>query len=238
MSKLITMLALFTTSFMMWGPSDCEGFVQPWTQNMHFSRSQSAHIPWRQKNILPLYKSNEDDSRVPTLVVQSPRTRTIEKDQKEDAIFDNGKPNIVMVIGFESFNRDLYRHSAEGFCNVHVFADKEIRVPDAAAGTDDESVINPVFLKAMKHADAFVGSLIFDYDDVLAIQKVLPSIQGPRLLFECALELMTFNEVRRCRVSCMLLCSVLYGGPCCFSIGIPDGIIMFCLLLYCTTPTR
>jgi hypothetical protein len=203
MSKLITMLALFTTSSMMWGPSDCGGFVQPWTKNMRFSRSQSAHIPWPRKNILPLYKSNKDDSRAPILVVQSTRTRAFEKDQKEEVIFDNGKPNIVMVIGFESFNRDLY-HSAEGFCNVHVFADKEIRVPDAAAGMDDESVINPVFLKAMKRADAFVASLIFDYDDVLAIQKVLPSIQGPRLLFECALELMTFNEVRRWRVSCVV----------------------------------
>jgi len=40
-----------------------------------------------------------------------------------------------------------------------------------------------------------IGSLIFDFDDVLAISKLLPHIHGPRLLFECATELMTFNRV-------------------------------------------
>ena len=41
----------------------------------------------------------------------------------------------------------------------------------------------------------FIGSLIFDYDDVQFLSELLPYVKGPRLLFECATELMVFNRV-------------------------------------------
>jgi magnesium chelatase subunit H len=34
----------------------------------------------------------------------------------------------------------------------------------------------------MKEADAFVGSLIFDYDDVLVVESLLFNVKGPRLI--------------------------------------------------------
>jgi magnesium chelatase subunit H len=46
----------------------------------------------------------------------------------------------------------------------------------------------------MKEADAFVGSLIFDYDDVLVVESLLFNVKGPRLIFS-AVELMAFNQV-------------------------------------------
>ena len=41
----------------------------------------------------------------------------------------------------------------------------------------------------------FIGSLIFDYDDVQFLSELLPYVKGPRLLFECATELMVFNRL-------------------------------------------
>ncbi len=58
-----------------------------------------------------------------------------------------------------------------------VFADSEIRTP--------------AFASAVKSADIFIGSLIFDYDDVVAVTELLDDVKGPRLLFECATELMS-----------------------------------------------
>jgi magnesium chelatase subunit H len=47
----------------------------------------------------------------------------------------------------------------------------------------------------MKEADAFVGSLIFDYDDVLVVESLLSNVRGPRLIFS-AVELMAFSTSR------------------------------------------
>lgn len=107
--------------------------------------------------------------------------------QREEGGADN--PNIVLVAGFESFNKELYVKAAKSLGDVHlkVFADNEIRVSPTET--------NPVFAAAMKNADIFVGSLIFDYDDVIAVEALLPHVKGPRLLFECSLELMEYNEV-------------------------------------------
>lgn len=80
--------------------------------------------------------------------------------------------------------------------NLQVFADSDIRKPGASAGCDDvESAVNPVFVEAMKNADAFIGSLIFDYDDALAVRSLLDHVKGPRLIFESATELMAYNRV-------------------------------------------
>ena len=102
------------------------------------------------------------------------------------------KPRIVLVAGFESFNRDLYEKAAKELdVDLTVFADKDIRLE---GGVTDDSV-NPEFAQAVKNADAFIGSLIFDYDDVLAVKNLLDEIKGPRLIFESATELMSFNKV-------------------------------------------
>jgi magnesium chelatase subunit H len=109
---------------------------------------------------------------------------------------DTHRPNIVLVAGFESFNKELYQASADSLdIGLRIFTDSEIRRPMAAVSSDENNNINPEFRRAMESADAFVGSLIFDYDDVLALQPLLSNITGPRLLFECATELMSFNHI-------------------------------------------
>ncbi len=103
------------------------------------------------------------------------------------------KPNIVLVTGFESFNRDLYYEAASSLpLNLTIFSDSEIR---STYSVEDDLGVNPMFRDAVLHADAFIGSLIFDYDDALAVQKLLPEVNGPRLIFESATELMAFNRV-------------------------------------------
>lgn len=110
-------------------------------------------------------------------------------------------PKVVLVAGFESFNRQLYYDAVRDLdINLLVFADSEIRLPKYAADcstTDSNNpwTINPEFESAMSSADAFVGSLIFDYDDVLAVSQCLARVPGPRLIFESATELMELNQV-------------------------------------------
>mmetsp|Transcript_33214 Transcript_33214/g.67944 ORF Transcript_33214/g.67944 Transcript_33214/m.67944 type:complete len:1449 (+) Transcript_33214:144-4490(+) len=110
----------------------------------------------------------------------------VNEDDRSDSV------NVVLVTGFESFNRDLYEQAGaivpvECKLNLQVFADSDIR-------TTNEG-INENFANAVKNADAFIGSLIFDYDDVVAISSMLPHVRGPRLIFESATELMAFNRV-------------------------------------------
>jgi magnesium chelatase subunit H len=134
---------------------------------------------------------------------------TIEKvSEKSVEIQDNGnksdssnssirKTKIVLLAGFESFNRDLYTTAARELnVDLTVFADSDIRSSTGTTSIDPEDLgANPVFEKAMKEADAFVGSLIFDYDDVLVVESLLSNVKGPRLIFESATELMSFNQV-------------------------------------------
>ena len=55
------------------------------------------------------------------------------------------------------------------------------------------------FTQAVSSADIFIASLIFDYDDVVAITNLFDEQDkknnkknsGPRLVFECATELMS-----------------------------------------------
>lgn len=124
----------------------------------------------------------------------SPKQQAKQEDEKK-------RPKLVLVTGFESFNRDLYYKAAEGLdLDLVVFADSEIRISrpaadDTDAGNPNPWRTNPAFEKAVRTADAFVGSLIFDYDDAMAVQQLLPVVQGPRLLFESATELMSYNQV-------------------------------------------
>ena len=60
---------------------------------------------------------------------------------------------------------------------ISVFADTDIRTLSS-------------FTNAVREADIFIASLIFDYDDVVAILDLIEDVKGPRLIFECATELM------------------------------------------------
>ena len=114
----------------------------------------------------------------------------IETNPAENSPNNPNTVNIVLTTGFESFNRDLYQRAGQLLPpplsqNIHlqVFADSDIRSSPSE------------YASAVQNADLFIGSLIFDYDDVLAVEELLPSVKGPRLLFECATELMAFNRV-------------------------------------------
>lgn len=103
----------------------------------------------------------------------------------------------MLVAGFESFNRDLYYKAVLDLdIDLVVFADSDIRIPQPAATSGDGNPwkINPSFEEAMRSADAFVGSLIFDYDDVVAVRSIVSNIPI-RLIFESATELMEYNQV-------------------------------------------
>ena len=120
----------------------------------------------------------------------------------EEEVVENeihtSRPTIVLVAGFESFNKELYQASAGNLdINLKLFTDSEIRRPmiPVRSTAEEGGDLNPDLRRAMESADAFIGSLVFDYDDVLAIQPLLANITGPRLLFECATELMAFNHI-------------------------------------------
>lgn len=94
---------------------------------------------------------------------------------------------IVLISGFESFNVGLYKRCAEAVgskrdLRVSVFSDKDL-------SSNREQVE-----EALSTADAFVGSLLFDFE---ACEWLLPRTERveTRLVFECATELMSQNRV-------------------------------------------
>ncbi|HEY9598417.1 MAG TPA: magnesium chelatase subunit H, partial [Cyanophyceae cyanobacterium] len=95
---------------------------------------------------------------------------------------------IVLIAGFESFNADLYRKAAQlaqqrcPELNIRVFS-------DIALTTEPDKVE-----AALKGADVFFGSLIFDYDQVLWLRERVQHIPI-RLVFESALELMSLTQI-------------------------------------------
>ena len=79
---------------------------------------------------------------------------------------------IVLISGFESFNCALYEKCAQSVkddVKVSVFSDRDVqsRKEDVAA--------------ALARADAFVGSLLFDYDDVEWLVPRVDQVRGRRL---------------------------------------------------------
>ncbi|MGK7931654.1 MAG: DUF3479 domain-containing protein, partial [Microcystaceae cyanobacterium] len=95
---------------------------------------------------------------------------------------------IVLIAGFESFNADLYRQAAE--LATSRCPDLEIIVfSDTALSTEPEAVEN-----ALKDAQVFFASLIFDYDQVLWLRERVKNIPI-RLVFESALELMSLTQL-------------------------------------------
>jgi hypothetical protein len=95
---------------------------------------------------------------------------------------------IVFLLGFESFNTDLYRQAADlaskrcPQLGIHVFSDR-----DLAANPDTIAV-------ALEKADVFFASLLFDYDQVLWLRERVEHIPI-RLIFESALELMALTRL-------------------------------------------
>ena len=100
---------------------------------------------------------------------------------------------IVLIAGFESFNADLYRKAAElasSRCpelDIRVFSDREITAnPDTVDA-------------ALKDAQVFFGSLLFDYDQVLWLRDRIQHIPI-RLVFESALELISLTQIGQFKI--------------------------------------
>jgi magnesium chelatase subunit H len=94
---------------------------------------------------------------------------------------------IVLIAGFESFNADLYRQAAclaKSKCelDIKVFSDRDI-----ISKSSEVEV-------ALRGADVFFGSLLFDYDQVLWLRDRLTHVPI-RLVFESALELMSLTKL-------------------------------------------
>ena len=95
---------------------------------------------------------------------------------------------IVLIAGFESFNADLYRKAADlanSRCpelDIRVFSDRNITTNSSEVET------------ALKNADVFFGSLLFDYDQVVWLRERIVNIPI-RLVFESALELMSLTKI-------------------------------------------
>ncbi|NES80641.1 MAG: DUF3479 domain-containing protein, partial [Moorea sp. SIO2B7] len=95
---------------------------------------------------------------------------------------------IVLIAGFESFNAQLYRKAAQlatSRCRdleIKVFSDRDIT-------TSPEMVA-----VALKDAQVFFASLIFDYDQVMWLRERAQHIPI-RLVFESALELMSLTQL-------------------------------------------
>ncbi len=95
---------------------------------------------------------------------------------------------IVLIAGFESFNADLYRTAASlassrcSDLDIRVFSDRNITTNSTEVET------------ALKNADVFFGSLIFDYDQVMWLRERIAHIPI-RLIFESALELISLTKI-------------------------------------------
>lgn len=95
---------------------------------------------------------------------------------------------IVLISGFESFNVKLYKDVARRLTaaipgvSLEVFSDRDLetRRKDVEA--------------ALSKADAFFGSLLFDFDQVEWLKPRLERVPV-RLVFESALELMSSTQV-------------------------------------------
>jgi magnesium chelatase subunit H len=95
---------------------------------------------------------------------------------------------IVLIAGFESFNANLYRQAAE-------MATARCRELEIIVFSDRHITISPqVVATALKDADVFFASLIFDYDQVVWLRERVRDIPI-RLVFESALELISLTQL-------------------------------------------
>lgn len=96
--------------------------------------------------------------------------------------------SIVLIAGFESFNADLYRKAAELATSRCLELDIQV-FSDRALSTQPDKVE-----AALKNAQVFFGSLLFDYDQVMWLRERVQHIPI-RLVFESALELMSLTQI-------------------------------------------
>ncbi|MGH7999140.1 MAG: magnesium chelatase subunit H [Brasilonema sp.] len=95
---------------------------------------------------------------------------------------------IVLIAGFESFNADLYRKAA-------FLATSRVSELDICVFSDRDIITKSAYVEAaLKDADVFFGSLLFDYDQVLWLRDRIAHIPI-RLVFESALELMSLTKL-------------------------------------------
>jgi magnesium chelatase subunit H len=191
----------------------------------HFRNNDRGIYHPSSKVLLNVASSAVDESIIAPPSTSSSSSSSIPRYSNDNNTNSNkGIPTIVLVAGFESFNRQLYLDAASSLMsnnnndnseqqqlplydvNLQVFADTEIRIPTTGKP-------NPIFVQAVLDADIFIGSLIFDYDDVQVLIDVLrqghrqhqqldqtdinkkKKNKKPRFIFECATELMAYNQV-------------------------------------------
>lgn len=95
---------------------------------------------------------------------------------------------IVLIAGFESFNANLYRQAAQ-------IATSRCRELEVRVFSDRDLTTSPKEVEsALKQAQVFFASLIFDYDRVIWLRERVQNIPI-RLVFESALELMSLTQL-------------------------------------------
>lgn len=128
---------------------------------------QDRQIVKELNNINDLYSNNNDNNK-----------------------HENKKNSIVIIAGFESFNKQLYNQAAIA---------AKTQIPDVPIKifTDTDIETNPNDVdEALKNAGVLLCSLIFDYNQVQFIRdKVLKYDVPVRFCFESALELMSETKV-------------------------------------------
>ena len=92
------------------------------------------------------------------------------------------------MVGFETFNRNLYRES--GLLASCKGPDLEVKVISGKSLTSEPEMVE----QALATADVFFASLIFDYDQVTWLRQRAAQIPI-RLVFESALELMSLTRL-------------------------------------------
>lgn len=124
----------------------------------------------------------------PTPRVVSNKTRTLAK----NAGRPEGIAHIVLICGFETFNRRVYTAAADAIASsgitVTVLTDADLMpfVRNTSEAVEMDAIL--------ASASAVLCSLLFDYDLVQWLIPRLPT-EAPIFVFESALELMAYNRV-------------------------------------------
>ena len=133
-------------------------------------------------------------------VIQQDRQIIKELNTNIDDIYNNNNDNndkynikknsIVIIAGFESFNKQLYNQAA-------IAAKAQIPNVPIKIFTDTDIETNPDDVDdALKKAGVLLCSLIFDYNQVQFIRDKVSKYDVPvRFCFESALELMSETKV-------------------------------------------
>ena len=146
--------------------------------------------------VIAFYNSNNHLKRFKYInVIQQDRLIVKELDNIDDIYSNNNnhenkKNSIVIIAGFESFNKQLYNQAAK---------EAKAQIPDVPIKifTDTDIETNPDDVDdALKKAGVLLCSLIFDYNQVQFIRDKISKYGIPvRFSFESALELMSDTKV-------------------------------------------